>query len=170
MLLEHKNIARSKADIINKPEALWYIEDVLKEAKEENKRVELRRKAYAALDKMSPTDKRGIFRLVDEYGRNPEEMIEEQLNVLLDEVIQKNASKFLDKAENENKDVLIFIHELIAYKVINKKRNNFYYGDPSDDNFIGTDMDSVVDYMNNPKNNNTKLAMQEQLLVMQKNK
>lgn len=162
-LLNHKYIAASKTDIGNKPEAMWYIEDKKKEAREESKKISFVMKAYAYLAKMARDDKKDFFRLIDLVGLNPETMIEEQLDVHFHNFITKNAELFVELYEDSEKVVKMTIQKLIFKKIIQKRKDRYYYGDPVEDVFLGNSIDDLVSYLENPKNNSTKESMIKQL-------
>lgn len=162
-LLNHKYIAESKDAIGTKPESIWYIEDKKKEARFESKKISYIMKAYAYLAKMSRDDKKDFFRLIDLVGLNPESMIEEQLDVHFHNFIKNNAELFVETYEDSDKSTKMTIQKLIFKKIIQKKKDRYYYGDPIEDVFLGNSIEDLVEYIDNPKNNSTKESMIKQL-------
>ena len=154
-LRNHKRVA----DGLNKitPATDYVLINKDSEAKEANKRNQIKRDAYRELDKMSIEDMRKCLRL---YGIKSDTMSNELIEAKITEQIEQSPEKFLLKwVNNPNKEINFIIEEAIAKNIIRKNRAQYFFGT----DLIGTGIEDVIAYLNNKKNQDIKLAILQEI-------
>lgn len=154
-LKNHKRVA----DGLNKitPATDYVLINKDSEAKEANKRNQIKRDAYRELDKMSIEDMRKCLRL---YGIKSDTMSNELIEAKITEQIEQSPEKFLLKwVNNPNKEINFIIEEAIAKNIIRKNRAQYFFGT----DLIGTGIEDVIAYLNNKKNQDIKLAILQEI-------
>lgn len=154
-LKNHKRVA----DGLNKitPATDYVLINKDSEAKEANKKNQIKRDAYRELDKMSIEDMRKCLRL---YGIKSDTMSNELIEAKITEQIEQSPEKFLLKwVNNPNKEINFIIEEAIAKNIIRKNRAQYFFGT----DLIGTGIEDVIAYLNNKKNQDLKLAILQEI-------
>lgn len=154
-LKNHKRVA----DGLNKitPATDYVLINKDSEAKEANKKNQIKRDAYRELDKMSIEDMRKCLRL---YGIKSDTMSNELIEAKITEQIEQSPEKFLLKwVNNPNKEINFIIEEAIAKNIIRKNRAQYFFGT----DLIGTGIEDVIAYLNNKKNQDIKLAILQEI-------
>lgn len=123
------------------------------EAEQSNKVNKIKRDAYRFLDKMSIEDMRKCLRL---YGMKSDSMSNELVEAKLSEQIESSPAKFIMRwVENPNKEINFVIEEAIAKNIIRKNKSQYFFGT----DLIGNGTDDVIDYLNDKKNQDIRLAI-----------
>ena len=147
----HKRVADGLAD--RKPTANYVIINEEEEAKEENKRNQLRRRALRELDKLSLGDMRKCLRIL---GNNSDEVSNEIVEQKLSNLVEQNPMSFIDKwVDNKTKETEFLVQDAVAKNVIRKNKNVYKYGT----DIIGHNLEAAVDYLDNPANQDLKFAI-----------
>lgn len=129
------------------------------EATEINKINKRRRDAIVAFNKMSIDEMRKCLRL---YGLIGSSMSNEVVEAKLFELVEKDPDKFFTKWVNNTKKLIEFsIEEAIGKNIIRRNKNVYKYGTE----VIGISMEDTVKYLEDPKNQDLKLAILSELEV-----
>ncbi len=150
-LRNHKRVAKSLDKV--SPSHDFIIIDEEEEAKVVNEMNRNRRQALRELDKMSPADKRRALRI---YGFNPETSNDEMVDNRLTEIIEKDPKKFFELwVDNKQRDTEFLIKQAVSLNVITKNKTIYKYGQ----DIIGHTLEDAIDYLDNPTNQDIKLAI-----------
>lgn len=123
------------------------------EAKVENVKNKVKRKAFSAFGKLSSTDVRKALRL---YGIKSESISAEQAENKLFDIVEENPAKFMELwVENKTRDTQFLIETAVSKNVMRKNKNAYYYGTDA----IGFSMEDAIAFLDDPKNNDIKLAI-----------
>jgi hypothetical protein len=123
------------------------------EAIEQNKVNKLRRDAIREFDKLSLDQMRKCLRL---FGVKSDDLSNELVESTLFTMVDKNPKKFFEKwIDNKTKDTEFIIEEAISKGVIRKDKTNYFYGS----DMFATSLQEAVDYLDNKKNQDLKLAI-----------
>lgn len=154
-LKNHKRVAQSVKDITPGKDYVLIHEEL--EAKESNTKARVKRKAFSEFDNMTPDQMRKALRM---YGINASNSDNEVVESSLFALVEDNPQKFLTVwVDNINRDTQYLIEEALSKNVLRKNKTTYYYGT----DIIGHVIEEAIEYLNNPKNNDVKLAILAQL-------
>lgn len=153
-LKNHKLVKNSLSE--NKATAEYVLINEDEEAKKQNQKAKTKRKAFKEFDKLSATDIRKALRL---YGFKADNISGEQAESKLTELVEADPNKFLEIwVNNKNRQTQFMIEEAVAKNVLRKNKNAYMYGT----DIIGHTLDDAIAYLNDPKNQEIKdLIMNE---------
>jgi hypothetical protein len=150
----HKRVADGLAD--RKPTANYVIINEESEAKEENKRNQLKRRALRELDKLSIGDMRKCLRIL---GNKADEVSNEVVEQKLSNMVETDPFTFIEKwVDNKTKETEFLIQDAVAKNVIRKNKNVYKYGT----DIIGHNLEATVDYLDNPTNQDLKFVITQE--------
>jgi hypothetical protein len=151
----HKRVADGLAD--RKPTANYVIINEESEAKEENKRNQLRRRALRELDKLSIGDMRKCLRIL---GNKSDEVSNEVVEQKLSNMVEADPFTFIDKwVDNKTKETEFLVQDAVAKNVIRKNKNVYKYGT----DIIGQNLEAAVDYLDDPANQDLKFVITQEI-------
>lgn len=154
-LKKHKRVADGLNNVTSSTDYVIINKD--SEAKEVNKINKIKREAYREMDKMSVEDMRKCLRL---YGIKSDTLSNEMVEAKLSEQIEAAPDKFIMKwVDNPNKEITFVIEEAIAKNIIRKNRTQYFFGT----DLIGNGIDDVIAYLNNKKNQDIRIAIQQEI-------
>lgn len=154
-LKNHKRVAQSIDKILPSHDFVLVNED--EEAQVTNKYNKIKRQAFKEFDKLSANDRRKALRL---YGFNTLSSSDEVIENKLNELVEKDPQKFIELwVENKNRDTEFIIKEAIVYKIINRNKNIYKYGE----DIIGHSLEDTVAFLDNPVNQDIKITILKQL-------
>lgn len=126
------------------------------EAVEVNKLNKIKRDAIVEFGKLSLNDMRKCLRI---YGYKADAMSNDLVEAKLYELVEADPSKFFTKwVGNKVKNLEFLIEEAISKNIIRRNKNVYYYGTE----IIGHSMDDTIAYLDSPKNQDLKLAIQKE--------
>ncbi len=161
MMRASKLVANSLEELRDNkwPEAIFVIFNEHQAIEERAKHVELKKKAMLLSMDMSPEEKRDIILIMSEASvRNQNENF---ITVELDRIVTEQTEEFvrmmsLDKEEMRGQALIL---EAVRRNIIQKEASSYYYmGDK-----LGYDMNSTLNYLNEPDNQRLKLKILETL-------
>jgi hypothetical protein len=156
-LKNHKRVAGSIFE--RKATADYVLINKEEEAKKANIYNKAKRRAAREFDKLSAEDVRRCMRL---YGQNASTMGNEQAEHLLYEMVDGNPQKFLEIwVDNKNRDLVYIIESALSKNVLRKTKNVYRYGS----DIIGYSLDDVISYLDDPKNQDLKMAIMSEISV-----
>jgi len=149
-----KNHKRVKTSIFErKATADYLLVNKDEEAKRENVFNKTKVDAISEFRKMSLTDMRKCLRL---FGQNAENMSGELVENSLFKVIESNPAMYLEKwVNNRDREIEVIIEQSISRNIIRRNKNVYKFGS----DVIGYSMQEVIDFLNNPKNQDIKSAI-----------
>ncbi len=149
-----KNHKRVKTSIFERKATADYLlinED--EEAKRENLFNKSKIDAIAEFRRLSLTDMRKCLRL---FGHNGETASSEVVENALFKIVEANPTTFMERwVNNKNREIEVVIEQAIAKNVIRRNKNVYKFGS----DVIGYSLNEVIDFMNNPKNQDIKIAI-----------
>jgi len=154
-LRNHKDVAQGLKD--RKPSADYVLLQEETEAKEQNVKARIKRKAMVEFSKLTPSQMRKALRL---YGYNSTNVSEEIVENRLFDLVEENPQRFLTIwVNNTNKDIQFLIEEAVAKNILRKNKTMYKYGT----DVIGSTLDDAIIYLSNPVNNDVRIAILSQL-------
>ena len=150
-LKNHKRVKNSIFE--HKASADFLLLNKDEEAKKSNIINRTRREAMKEFDKMSSDDIRKCLRL---YGNNADSMSNEVAENRLYDIVEANPKSFLERwVHNKSRDTEYIIERAISRNIIRKSKNIYKYGT----DVIGHTMTETIDFLENPKNQDIKIAI-----------
>lgn len=150
----HKRVADGLAD--RKPTANYVIINEESEAKEENKRNQLKRRALREFDKLSVGDMRKCLRIL---GHKADEVSNEVVEQRLSNLVESDPFTFLENwVDNKKKETEFLVQDAVAKNVIRKNKNVYKYGT----DIIGHNLEAAIDYLDNPANQDLKFTITQE--------
>ena len=150
----HKRVADGLND--RKPTANYVIINEESEAKEENKRNQLRRRALREFDKLTVGDMRKCLRVL---GNKADEVSNEIVEQRLSNIVEQDPFTFIEKwVDNKNKETEFLIQDAVSKNVLRKNKNVYKYGT----DIIGNNLEATIDYLDNPANQDLKFTITQE--------
>jgi hypothetical protein len=154
-LRNHKRVRNGYGDN-SKVGAEYVMVNIETEAEEKNKVNKIKREAIAILGKLSVRETRQALRLL---GFNSDDMSQDMAENTLFDHVERNPQKFLDRwVNNKNKLVEFLVEQAVSKNVLRKNKNVYKYGTE----VIGHSMEDTIDYIMNPKNQELRLAIEQE--------
>lgn len=151
-LKRHKRVANGLGDKTN-PGANYVLINDDEQAKEANKRSQVKRKALKEFDKMSLDEMRRCLRIL---GHASESMSNELVEHKLNELVEENPQRFFDKwVDNKMRVAEFQIKDAVSRNVIRKNMNIYQYGTE----IIGRSLEEAMAFLMDPENQDIKMAI-----------
>ena len=156
-LKSHKDIQESLKD--KKAGARYVIFNEDEEAKEDNKRNKLKRRAIKEFDKLSSTDIRRALRL---YGYKADTMSAEQAEAKLYSIVEDSPQKFIDIwVDNSTRDTQFIVEAALSKNILRKNRNIYSYGTEP----VGHGIEEAIAYLDDKKNQEIRKIILDEIEV-----
>ncbi len=157
--LAHPHVALTKDEMDSDFGKRFYIQDLSRDDKVKNNKIQLNKDADKEFIKLSSNIKsmKRVLRLLS--NTNPDRMTEEQVENALYEIKGKNPKKFLRIATDKNLELKAEVNEMISAGVLRKIGNQVIYIDE----VLGDDMDDTVVYLKDKKNSGTLTILRAKL-------
>lgn len=153
-LKNHKRVAEGLGKVTAGIEFVLVNKD--SEAVERNKINKIKRDAIVEFGKLSLNDMRKCLRI---YGYKSDSMSNDLVEAKLYELVDADPGKFFTKwVSNKVKNLEFLVEEAIAKNIIRRNKNVYYYGTE----IIGHSMDDTIAYLDSPKNQDLKIAIQKE--------
>lgn len=137
-----------------KATAEYIIINAEEEAKTDNTKAKLKRKAFKEFDKLSAVE---IVKALRIYGVKAESVSAEQAENKLFDLVEENPANFLEVwVNNKTRETQFLIESAISKNVMRKNKNSYYYGT----DIIGYSLEDAIEFLDNPKNNDIKKTIQ----------
>jgi len=154
-LKNHKDVKRSLLE--NKASAKFALINKDEEAKRSNLMGKLKRTAAKEFDKLTPDDMRACLRL---YGKNGDTLSNELVQDRLWSIVEGSPQSFIDRwTNNQNRELEAIVERAISTNVIRRNKNIYKYGT----DIIGHSLSDTVSYLEDPKNQDVKIAILRQV-------
>lgn len=150
-LKNHKRVKSSMFE--RKATADYLLINKDEEAKRENLFNKSKVDAISEFKKMSLTDMRKCLRL---FGQNAEDASGELVENSMFKLVEANPVSFMEKwINNKNREIEVVIEQAISRNIIRRNKNIYKFGSE----VIGYSMVEVIDFLNNPKNQDIKISI-----------
>lgn len=163
-LINRSKVAINELEIAKNPMALFYVEDKEAKAKVIEKKADAKLEALELFTDMTSDERRGILKLYSVRGT--EAIPDRQIKATLFEKIELDVDKFLILAKDKNLKTRIMVEDLLEKGMLSKKSNYYVYEGES----LGSSIESVVTFFNDPKNQSVKIAMNQEAKAKGKTK
>ena len=150
-----KNHRRVKDGIFsNKASANFVLINQDEESKKSNLFNRIKRKAMAAMDKMTTEEMRKALRI---FGKSSENISAEVVENRLSDIVEGDPKGFLDKwVDNKSRDTQYLIERAISLNVIRKFKRVYSYGTDT----IGHGLEETILFLDDPINQDVRFAIQ----------
>mgnify|MGYP003147494707 CR=1 FL=1 len=158
--LKHPHVALTKEEMETSFNKRFYIQDLSREDKAKNNKIQLKKDADKLFIKASADTKnmRRIFRLLSS-NVNPKTLSDEQVENGLYEMKESNPKKFIKIAMDKNLEMKSEIEEFVSAGVLRKIGNQVIFID----DILGETMDDTVVYLKDKKNSGTLTVLRAKL-------
>lgn len=155
-LLNHYRVAKSITEQSSNQD--YVIVDENKEAEVINSKALIKRKANKLFDSLTTEQKKDILKLYPGYIKS-DNVSAEIADARLYELLEGNPAKFVEYAEDKQRDSKVLIKDLVDVGILRKNRSAIYYGKDN----IGHDEESAITFINDPQNQGLKVALLQEL-------
>jgi hypothetical protein len=162
--LKHKYVADSRAALLANSKKQFYIYDPEVETKENNKMVQVKKKAYEEFIRMSDNEDKINLVLTVLSDTNPDNMSAEQKENYIDQLIDEEPRKFVAVATDKHLELKAHIFNLVEANVLTKIDSQYWFSDE----LLGNNLDETVKYFENPKNSKTTEILKGKLEAARK--
>lgn len=164
LLKSHYRVKESVNDT-SKPNADYVIVNEEIEAKSQLSKADVRIKAYATFASLTPSQKADILRLYPSYTRT-DNVSPEVIEAKLLQEMEKDFAKFNRFTEDSNRDMKVFLKDLVSANILTKNRNAYKYGN----DVLGHNDEATIEFINEPENQSLKLSLMKELKDYNKRK
>jgi len=152
----HKNVKNSLSE--RKATARFVLINKGEEDKRTNVFNRMRRKATRSFDDMNLEDMRKCLRI---FGHNGDRLSNEAVENKLFDIVEGDPISFLKKwVDNDTRDTEALIEKALSRNIIRRNKNIYKYGS----DVIGHTIAETIDFLNDPKNQEIKIAILKQML------
>ena len=157
--LKHPHVALTKDEMDKDFGKRFYIQDLTRDDKVKNNKIQLRKDADKEFIKISANSKnmKRVLRLIASV--NPDRLTDDQVENQLYEIKDKNPQKFLKIATDRNLELKAEIEEMVTAGVLRKIGNQIIFID----DIIGETLDNSVVYLRDKKNSSTLTILRAKL-------
>ena len=163
ILFASKRVANSVNDLSLTPKAEYVLYDAEEDAKKDNLVVKEKRKAYKKFSTLVTKEMRDVLKLMGKRAENASDTLVENT---LNDIIEKDPKEFNTIMGIADFKTRVFIEDLVAINALRIRGGHYMFGD----NAIGHDIETAVDYLKNPKNQDIVLSLKSKLQASKKSK
>ena len=160
VLKAHQRVANSEMERFDTPFAEYVMTSKEQEARVENKKSKLKRKAYKVFSNMNTTEMRDVLKVIGKRAGDDAsvDFVESQL----DKVVTDDPQGFLTTVEDPTFKMRAFIDDCLASRVLVK--NGTKYQLPGGDT-VGYTLEQTIEYLQNPDNQEVYLDLKGKLSI-----
>ena len=160
VLKAHQRVANSEMERFDSPFAEYVMTSEEQEAKVENKKSKLKRKAYKVFSNMSTTEMKDVLKVMGKRAGDDSsvDFVESQL----DKIVTDDPQNFLNTVEDPTFAMRAFIDDCISSRVLVK--NGTKYQLPGGD-VVGYALEQTIEYLQNPSNQEVYLDLKGKLTI-----
>lgn len=144
--LDSGHVVAKEEEAGGKPRAMFYLQDDLREAKQNNKKADLVLRALTALSKLPGLDDK--YDLAWALQKPVRKMSQEMVDSALNSVAMDTPQLLLQVLEGRDFKVAAFIEKLYGYGILSKKGEQWWFGSE----LIGADKLSAIAFLKDNKN------------------
>lgn len=160
VLKAHQRVANSEMERFDSPFAEYVMTSVEQEAKVENKKSKLKRKAYKVFSNMNTTEMRDVLKVIGKRAGDDAsvDFIESQL----DKIVTEDPQEFLATVEDPTFTMRAFIDDCLSSRVLTKSGTKYIL--PGGD-VVGYTLEQTIEYLKNPDNQEVYLDLKGKLTI-----
>ena len=160
VLKAHQRVANSEMERFDSPFAEYIMTSEEQEAKVENKKSKLKRKAYKVFSAMNTTEMKDVLKVMGKRAGDDAsvDFVESQL----DKIVTDDPQNFLTTVEDPTFKMRAFIDDCIASRVLVK--NGTKYQLPGGDT-VGYTLEQTIEYLKNPDNQEVYLDLKGKMSI-----
>jgi len=160
VLKAHQRVANSEMERFDTPFAEYIMTSDEQEAKVENKKSKLKRKAYKVFSNMSTTEMKDVLKVMGK--RVGDDMSVDFVESQLDKIVTDDPKNFLNTVEDSTFKMRAFIDDCIASRVLVKSGTKYQL--PGGDT-VGYTLEQTIEYLQNPDNQEVYLDLKGKMSV-----
>ena len=160
VLKAHQRVANSEMERFDTPFAEYIMTSDEQEAKVENKKSKLKRKAYKVFSNMSTTEMKDVLKVMGK--RVGDDMSVDFVESQLDKIVTDDPKNFLSTVEDSTFKMRAFIDDCIASRVLVKSGTKYQL--PGGDT-VGYTLEQTIEYLQNPDNQEVYLDLKGKMSV-----
>jgi hypothetical protein len=159
LLRLHYRVANGPDDVSPLTDYVMY--DETAEAERDVKSFRSEIKAASLLEQLNPVQVCDFLAL---YGKNAMHMNPSVAYKTLVTEMRADPEKFIRMFEDEDKKLKILIQQLLFAKVLQRKGQAVYFGDPNreDTLLLGANMETTLEFLRNAKNQDLRIALEKE--------
>jgi len=160
VLKAHQRVANSEMERFDSPFAEYVMTSQEQEARVENKKSKLKRKAYKVFSNMSTTEMQDVLKVMGKRAGDDAsvDFVESQL----DKIVSDDPQNFLNTVEDPTFKMRAFIDDCTSARVLVK--NGTKYQLPGGD-IVGYTLEQTIEYLQNPDNQEVYLDLKGKLSI-----
>ena len=160
VLKAHQRVANSEMERFDSPFAEYVMTSQEQEAKVENKKSKLKRKAYKVFSNMNTTEMKDVLKVMGKRAGDDAsvDFVESQL----DKIVTDDPKNFLTTVEDPTFKMRAFIDDCISSRVLVK--NGTKYQLPGGDT-VGFTLEQTIEYLQNPDNQEVYLDLKGKMSI-----
>lgn len=156
MALSDPRVAASVTSKHLSPKAEYVVYDIVEDAKHENLKIEKEVEAASVFAKLSIAEQAEFLKLMGIYAESTAPSV---IKNRLYKAVKEDPNGFLAIANLQDKDTRLLILDLTRNNILRLQGGHYMHGTVD----IGFDLDSAVQYMKDPNNQDLRLNLMEQL-------
>tara|TARA_R110002012_G_scaffold100312_1_gene238942 strand:+ start:10385 stop:11263 length:879 start_codon:yes stop_codon:yes gene_type:complete len=160
VLKAHQRVANSELERFDSPFAEYIMTSVEQEAKVENKKSKLKRKAYKRFSNMSTTEMANVLKVMGK--RAGADASVDFIEAQLDKIVTDNPRGFLETVDDPTFELRAFIDDCLKERVLVK--NGTKYTLPGGD-VVGFTLEQAIEYLQNPDNQEVYIDLKGKLSI-----
>jgi len=160
VLKAHQRVANSEMERFDTPFAEYVMTSDEQEARVENKKSKLKRKAYKVFSNMSTSEMKDVLKVIGK--RAGEDASVDFVESQLDKVVTDNPQEFLITVEDPTFKMRAFIDDCIASRVLVKSGTKYVL--PGGD-VVGYTLEQTIEYLQNPDNQEVYLDLKGKMSI-----
>ena len=160
VLKAHQRVANSEMERFDTPFAEYVMTSVEQEAKMENKKSKLKRRAYKVFSNMSTTEMADVLKVMGK--RAGDEASIDFIESQLDKIVTEDPQEFINTVEDPTFKMRAFIDDCISSRVLVKSGTKYQL--PGGD-VVGYTLEQTIEYLKNPDNQEVYLDLKGKLSI-----
>jgi hypothetical protein len=160
VLKAHQRVANSEIERFDSPFAEYIMTSVEQEAKVENKKSKLKRKAYKRFSNMSTTEMSNVLKVMGKRAGDSASV--DFIEAQLDKIVTDSPKDFLDTIEDPTFEMRAFIDDCLTERILVKSGTKFTL--PGGD-VVGFTREQTVEYLQNPDNQEVYIDLKGKLSI-----
>jgi len=160
VLKAHQRVANSEMERFDSPFAEYVMTSEEQEAKVENKKSKLKRKAYKVFSNMNTTEMKDVLKVMGKRAGDDAsvDFVESQL----DKIVTDNPQAFITTVEDPTFKMRAFIDDCISLRVLVKSGTKYQL--PGGDT-VGYTLEQTIEYLQNPDNQEVYLDLKGKMSI-----
>lgn len=160
VLKAHQRVANSEMERFDTPFAEYVMTSDEQEAKVENQKSKLKRKAYKVFSNMSTTEMRDVLKVMGK--RAGDDASVDFVESHLDKIVTETPQDFLTTVEDPTFKMRAFIDDCLSARVLVKSGTKYVL--PGGD-VVGYTLEQAIEYLQNPDNQEVYLDLKGKMSI-----